>query len=119
MGTTQYYLGKAYLERVRGKRANNVERAINCFQLALQGRAPETDPQRWLLAQDGLGDAYANRVRGKRKKNVKLAVAAYRQALKGQSLEATPTQYRMTQRNLGDLVLCRAALGGGEQRPLS
>jgi tetratricopeptide (TPR) repeat protein len=58
---TQNNLGNAYADRIRGERAENLERAIRHYQQALEVRTREAFPSDWAGTQNNLGLAYHNR----------------------------------------------------------
>jgi TPR repeat protein len=55
---TQHNLGNAYLERIRGERAENLEQAIFHYQQALEVYTRQAYPQQWATTQNNLGNAY-------------------------------------------------------------
>jgi tetratricopeptide (TPR) repeat protein len=77
----QVWLGLAYADRLRGERGENLERAIECYQAALEVRTRAAFPQDWAMTQNNLGNAYRNRIRGERGENLERAIAAYSAAL--------------------------------------
>ena len=48
-------LALAYADRIRGERAENLERAIHHYTLALEVRTRQADPERWAGTQNNLG----------------------------------------------------------------
>jgi CHAT domain-containing protein len=75
----QAHLGWAYAERVGGDRAENIERAIDAYQLALQVITAQRFPDRWALLQRLLAAAFVERLYGDPAENAKRA-AAYAKA---------------------------------------
>jgi TPR repeat protein len=55
---TQNNLGNAYLERIRGERAENLEQAIFHYQQALDVYTRQAYPEQWARTQNNLGNAY-------------------------------------------------------------
>ena len=51
----------AYEVRVCGERAENLEQAIEHYELALTFFARETFSEEWVRTQNNLGDVYMNR----------------------------------------------------------
>ncbi|TBR60008.1 hypothetical protein B4U84_03655, partial [Westiellopsis prolifica IICB1] len=98
---TQNNLGNAYLYRILGERANNLEYAIAAYESALEVRTREAFPQQWATTQNNLGNAYSNRILGERANNLEYAIAAYKSALEVYTREAFPQDWAMTQNNLG------------------
>src|SRR5262245_34306791 len=74
-------LGGANLQRSRGDRADNVERAIGAFEQALQFFTRERSPDDWGSLQHSLAIAYRNRIRGEHADNLEKAIGAYEAAL--------------------------------------
>jgi len=61
--TWQDNLGLAYWNRIRGDRADNVEKAIVAYEAALAVRTREALPQQWAATQNNLAIAYADSIR--------------------------------------------------------
>jgi tetratricopeptide (TPR) repeat protein len=99
--TTQNNLGTAYQDRIRGDRADNLEKAIAAHEAALTIRTREALPQDWALTQNNLGVAYSNRTRGDRAGNLEKAIAAFEAALTVRTRGALPEHWATTQNNLG------------------
>jgi tetratricopeptide (TPR) repeat protein len=72
---TQNNLGNAYLSLPTGDRADNLQRAIACYQEALRFYTPEAAPLDYAMTQNNLGNVYADLGRHAD------AEAAYRQAI--------------------------------------
>ncbi|MDJ0620334.1 MAG: hypothetical protein QNJ63_26950 [Calothrix sp. MO_192.B10] len=51
--------------RIRGRRTENLQRAITAYQSALQGYQQETTPQDWAMSQNDLALAYIECLRVK------------------------------------------------------
>jgi tetratricopeptide (TPR) repeat protein len=100
-------LGIAYLDRIRGERADNLETAIVCYQEALKVRTFDAFPQNWARTQMNLGNAYSSRIRGERADNLETAIACYQEALKVYTFTAFPFDWARTQMNLGVAYLER------------
>ncbi|MBN1322741.1 MAG: CHAT domain-containing protein, partial [Methanotrichaceae archaeon] len=90
----------AYSNRIRGDKAENIERAINHYQEALKIRTLETFPVEWAMTQNNLAAAYSNRIKGDKAENIERAINHYQEALKIYTLEAFPVEWAMTQNNL-------------------
>jgi hypothetical protein len=54
-------MGVTLTERRYGDRADNLERAIACFEAALSVRTPESAPHDWAVTQNNLGVAEMER----------------------------------------------------------
>ncbi|MEO0538199.1 MAG: hypothetical protein AAF215_30605, partial [Cyanobacteria bacterium P01_A01_bin.123] len=92
----------AYSDRIRGDRAENLEKAIATYELALQVRTREAFPADWAATQNNLRSAYSYRIRGDRAENLEKAIAAYELALQVRTREAFPADWAMTHNNLGN-----------------
>ncbi|MEQ9666756.1 tetratricopeptide repeat protein, partial [Coleofasciculus sp. G2-EDA-02] len=92
----------AYSDRIRGERAENIERAIASYQAALEVRTRDAFPSNWAMTQNNLGVAYGDRIRGERAENIERAIASYQAALEVRTRDAFPSNWAMTQNNLGE-----------------
>ncbi|MBD1940316.1 CHAT domain-containing protein [Microcoleus sp. FACHB-68] len=90
-----------------GNRANNLEIAIACYQVALQVYTRQAFPQDWAGTQNNLGNAYLERIQGEQAENLELAIACYQAALQVHTRQAFPQDWAMTQNNLGNAYLER------------
>ncbi len=97
----QFRLGLAHHDRMRGKRAENLACAIQCYREALRVYTPEAAPLEFAGTQNNLGLAYANLPTGDRAANLQQAIGCYREALRFRTPEAAPLDYATTQNNLG------------------
>jgi CHAT domain-containing protein/predicted LPLAT superfamily acyltransferase len=95
------YLGIAYLDRIRGERADNLELAIAALSQSLEVRTRDAFPEDWAGTQNNLGLAYSYRIRGERADNLELAIAAYNLSLEVFTPTAFPIDCLRTGRNLG------------------
>ena len=107
--TTQNNLGNAYRNRIQDDladqdrlavRADRLERAIACYEQALQIYTRKAFPQDWAMTQNNLGNAYRDRIRGNRADNLERAIACYRQASEIYTREASPDEWATIQNNL-------------------
>ncbi|MCF2145915.1 CHAT domain-containing protein [Desmonostoc muscorum LEGE 12446] len=98
---TQNNLGLAYIDRIRGNKAENIERAIQACTYALEVRTRQTFPQQWAETRNNLGNAYSNRIIGDKAENLEQAINAYTNALEFFNREDLPQQWAITQNNLG------------------
>ena len=99
---TQMNLGNAYLQRIRGERAENLEEVLVAYDRALQIFTPEDFPERWASTQVNLGIAYRTRIRGERAENLEEAIVAYDRALQIFTPEDFPEKWARTQMDLGN-----------------
>ncbi|WP_293366907.1 CHAT domain-containing protein [Microcoleus sp. CAWBG50] len=108
--TTQNNLGAAYLHRIKGDKADNIELAIEAYTKALQVYTPQAFPQDWAGTQNNLGNAYLHRIKGDKADNIEFAIAAYTLALQVLTPQAFPQYWAMTQNNLGN-AYCKRIKG--------
>jgi tetratricopeptide (TPR) repeat protein len=99
---TQNNLAAAYGSRIRGERADNLERAIAHYQEALTVRAREAFPEQWAQTQNNLANAYGERIRGERADNLERAIAHACAACEVYTREAFPSAWAGTQHNLAN-----------------
>ncbi|NJM77176.1 MAG: tetratricopeptide repeat protein [Acaryochloridaceae cyanobacterium RU_4_10] len=98
---TQNNLGSAYSNRLRGERAENLEKAITAYELALQVYTRGAFPEDWAMAQNNLGIALRHRIRGEQAENLERAIATKELALQVYTREELPERWAMTQNSLG------------------
>jgi len=94
-------LGGAYLERIQGERAENLERAISYILEALEIFTRQSFPDQWAITQNNLGEVYLDRIRGTKAENLEQAIACFQAALEVYTREAFPTKWAKIQSNLG------------------
>jgi tetratricopeptide (TPR) repeat protein len=99
---TQNNLAVAYCDRIRGEKADNLERAIAACQEALKVRTFDAFPQEWAATQNNLAIAYIDRIRGEKADNLEKAIAACQEALQVYTFKAFPEQWALIQNNLGE-----------------
>ena len=97
---TQNNLANAYSNRIRGEKAENIDRAIASYTAALTVYKPEAFPEKWAGTQNNLATAYSDRIRGEKAENIEQAIASYTAALTVRTLEAFPENWAATQNNL-------------------
>ena len=97
---TQFSLAIAYRNRIRGEKADNLEKAITAYQEALKVRTFDAFPEDWAMTQRNLGEAYRNRIRGDKACNLERAITACQEALKVFTFDAFPQNWANTQNNL-------------------
>ncbi|MBC1238752.1 CHAT domain-containing protein, partial [Nostoc sp. 2RC] len=105
--STQNNLGNAYLYRISGNRAENIELAIATCKKALEVLNPTAFAEQWAMTQNNLGNAYSDRILGERTDNIELAIATYKKALEVLNFTAFGEQWATTQNNLGNAYLYR------------
>ncbi|MEZ2276653.1 MAG: CHAT domain-containing protein, partial [Microcoleus sp.] len=99
---TQNNLANAYLYRINGSRADNLERAIAFYEAALTVYTLEDFPENWATTQYNLANAYSDRIKGSRADNLERAIAFYEAALTVYTLEDFPEKWASTQNNLAN-----------------
>jgi CHAT domain-containing protein/TPR repeat protein len=93
-------LATAYLYRIRGTRADNLEKAIAYSQAALQVRTQKDMPVDWATTMNNLTLAYQNRIRGTRADNLEKAIAYSQAALQVITHKDMPVDWAITMNNL-------------------
>jgi tetratricopeptide (TPR) repeat protein len=102
-----FEFGSTYLARVRGERADSLEKAIAHLQIALTIWTRETAPVNWAPAHNNLAIAYSRRIRGERAGNLELALAHLKAAEPILSRAAYPQDWGQLQNNLAVVYLGR------------
>jgi hypothetical protein len=105
--TLQNNLGTAYLYRIHGERADNLELAISHYEQALTVRTQQAFPEDWAATQNNLGLAYQYRIRGEHADNLEQAISHFEQALDASTHQAFPEDWARTQNNLALAYLMR------------
>ncbi|NCS29298.1 MAG: DUF3110 domain-containing protein [Microcystis aeruginosa F13-15] len=93
-------LGIAYFDRIRGEKAENLEKAIAAYTEALKVYTFNAFPQEWATTQNNLGNAYCKRIKGNKAKNLETAIDCFKSALKVYTQDKFPYNWAMTQNNL-------------------
>ena len=96
-----WWRADSYAQWPRGERSENVERAIENYQQALQVLTHTKSPIDWASLQNNLGLAHSRRIRGERANNIENAIAAYGGALTVRTRNTLPREWAATQNNLG------------------
>ncbi|MEH2378226.1 MAG: CHAT domain-containing tetratricopeptide repeat protein [Nostoc sp.] len=115
-GKIQNNLGIVYRDpcgrqshRTTGDKAENLEKAIACYQNALSIRTREDFPELWAQTQFNIGSAYRQRIRGDAAENVEIAIAANQSALQVYTKAAFPTNWAEVHMNLANAYLANAS----------
>ncbi|HAZ47621.1 MAG TPA: hypothetical protein DDW76_14435 [Cyanobacteria bacterium UBA11369] len=103
----QNNLGIAYRNRIRGKKAENMENAIAAYKAALQVWTREAFPDQWAMLQNNLAVAYNDRILGERAQNLEIALAACQAVLSIRTKEKSPEKWGNTQNTLGGIYYDR------------
>ena len=100
-------LGSAYVTRLDGVRADNLEQGIALLEAALEVSTRSTDGQNWAQAHNNLAIAYWARIRGERSDNEERAIAHFEAAASVLTRDATPDLWARLQNNLGIVYTTR------------
>ncbi|MBD2511231.1 CHAT domain-containing protein [Nostoc muscorum FACHB-395] len=84
-----------------GSKANKMEIAITCYEIAVTLYTRSAFPEQWATVQNNLGIAYVERILGDRAENIELAITAYSSALEVRTRSPFPLDWAMAQNNLG------------------
>jgi CHAT domain-containing protein/uncharacterized glyoxalase superfamily protein PhnB len=95
-------LGGSYRQNPLDDRADNVEKAIDCYQQALQVRTFDDMPVDWATTMNNLATAYSDRIRGSRADNLEKAINCYQQALQVTAQPAMLMNWANTMNNLAN-----------------
>ncbi|MEH2335972.1 CHAT domain-containing protein [Nostoc sp.] len=94
-------------QRLAGDKAENLEKAIACYQNALSIRTREGFPELWAQTQMNLASAYRHRLRGDAAENVEIAIATNQSALQVYTKQDFPTNWAEVHMNLANAYLHR------------
>lgn len=89
-------LAIAYICRVQGDNAQNIEKAIEACTEALTVYSLEKFPYEWAKTQQILAIAYRDRLQGDKAENLKRSISAYESALTVYTAESFPGERRET-----------------------
>ncbi len=98
----QGILGVAYNKLPVGDPTLNQQRAIACYQAALEVYTREAYPAERATTQNNLGAAWRSLPTGDRGENLGRAIACHQAALEVYSRKAYPAEWAMMQNNLGN-----------------
>ncbi|MEG5025784.1 CHAT domain-containing protein, partial [Microcoleus sp. AT8-A3] len=87
-------------DRIREDKAENLEKAIACYELALEVYTSAAFPQQWAMTQNNLAIAYKDRIREDKAENLEKAIACYDLALEVRTRADFPQDWAQTQNNL-------------------
>ena len=97
---TMNNLGNAYVARIYGDRAENIELAIKWFEDALRITSPQNMPAEWARIMNNRGLAYSNRIKGNRADNIEKAIKDFGNALLIRKRITLPVEWAATMMNL-------------------
>ena len=100
MGDDNDEPGDRLRNRIRGDKAENIERAIAGYEQALQVMTRQAMPVEWAQTMMNLAIAYSDRIRGDKAENIERAIAGYEQALQVMTRQAMPVEWATTMMNL-------------------
>jgi CHAT domain-containing protein len=103
----QYHLATLYARRYQGDRIENVERAIELLQAALEVQTRDTYPEAWADAQNALANTLLQRLRGDPAQNIEEAINAYEAALHVWTRDRNPVRWATMERNLAEAYRLR------------
>jgi CHAT domain-containing protein len=107
-GTLWHNFGKAYMKRINGKKAENLEEAIKYFKAALKIWTRDKFPQGWAKTISNIGEAYRNRINEKKAENLEKAIRYHQVALKVyNNCQDFTEQWADIKMNLGNAYLDR------------
>jgi CHAT domain-containing protein len=104
---TNNNLANAYIERIRGIRDENLEKAIEYCNQALNVYTQNYFPVDWARAQNNMANAYWNRIRGSKAENIEKAIKYCNQALKVYTKKNFPLEWAATENNMANIYLSR------------
>jgi tetratricopeptide (TPR) repeat protein len=110
VAATIHDFGNLIIEFPLGNRANNIEIAIACYEVAATVYTREAFSEHWGLIQSSLGTAYLDRIKENKAENIEQAIRYYKAALEVRNCKEAPTQWATTQVNLGGAYLDRISV---------
>eukprot|EP00168_Porphyra_purpurea_P005537 TRINITY_DN165_c2_g2_i1.p1 TRINITY_DN165_c2_g2~~TRINITY_DN165_c2_g2_i1.p1 ORF type:complete len:1301 (-),score=237.49 TRINITY_DN165_c2_g2_i1:27-3929(-) len=106
-GEMQNDLGNAYLSRVVGDKAANVQEALSCYRRALEVRTQDGAPRGWAETQCCMADLYLSGEVGGKTAAVEQALACHQGALKVRTRQASPWDWAHTQLSMARAYIQR------------
>ena len=95
---TQIAIGNAYLQRIRGDKSENVEKAITFYQEVRTIYNNYKDfPEDWPGIQNNLANAYFDRIKGDKAENLETAINYCQEALNVLNSKKCPQDWAMLQ----------------------
>ncbi|MEG4989523.1 tetratricopeptide repeat protein, partial [Microcoleus sp. BR0-C5] len=98
---TVFFVNYFYWTASLGDEDNNLEIAINYYQMALQVNTRQINPENWAMIQNNLGNAYRRRSIQNEVENLEMAIFYYKSALEFYTQKNFPEDWAMVQLNLG------------------
>jgi CHAT domain-containing protein len=106
-GEEKALLATVYDERIRGDRAQNLEKVIEGYESALKIYTKENFPIQWATIQNNRAVEYSKWTKGDRAENLEKAIEGYESALEIYTKEKFPIDWAMTQNNRANAYLDR------------
>jgi CHAT domain-containing protein len=94
-------LGSAYINRRAGDHADNTERAVRCYQSALEVRARASHPHDWASSHANHAAALLQRTQGDPDANLADAISHLEATLEVRTRESGPDRWAAIHHNLG------------------
>ena len=94
-------LANAYQQRIRGDRANNLEKAIHTVRQSLEILTKVSRPMDWAQSTNNLANAYLERIHGDKAENIELAIRAHKRSIEIRTRDAMPVRWANSMSNLG------------------
>ncbi len=107
---TQNNLGNAWQELPTGEKAENLGRAIACYERALEVYTRAAHPVDWAMTQNNLANALGELPTGERGENLERAIACYEKVLEVYTRAAFPHYHEIA---AGNLRKAQEALAAG------
>ncbi len=104
---TQSNLATAYLNRIRGDKADNLEKAFTACTEALKVSTFDNFPEHWANINNNLACVYRLRIGGERAENLEMAILCCQKALKVRNFQAFPQDWADVHNNLSLAYLDR------------
>jgi predicted ATPase/class 3 adenylate cyclase len=101
--SAQNNLGNAYSNLPTGDFAENLDKAIQCYEVALRVYTERDFPVEWAMAQNNLGNAYLILPTGDCGENLRKATECFEGALRVRTERDFPVEWATTQNNLGNV----------------
>ena len=73
----QNNMGNTWSNMPTGDEAENLRKAIECFEAALSVRTKAAYPMDWAASQENLGEAWSNMPTGDKAENLRKAIECY------------------------------------------
>jgi len=95
-----FNLATLYLHRIRGERANNLEKSIELLRKVLTVWTRSSRPYNYAVATNSLANVYCQRIHGSTGDNIDKAIKLYESCLLVYTRQSYPAEWAMTTNNL-------------------